>query len=197
MAPHVDSTADIFVPALSIPDFKAQLQHGDILICSGQEPISLAIERQTHSPWSHVGYVALFPGSEPLLVEAVFKFGVRASRLEANYLGAYNGDVVLCRRTVGLIPPEGHAAIVAKAISRLGDDYDWQSEIQQAAHNLCGFLPEHATLHKLYCSGLVQYGSTAWSNPLRAPNPNVMPSPEDIWTDPTVWPVCKLPKGVR
>jgi hypothetical protein len=192
MADHVDSPSSIFVPALSVEDFKAQLQHGDILFCSGRGCISNAIERATHSPWSHVGYVALFAGLEPLLIEAVFRFGVRSSRLEANYLGPYDGDVVLCRRSVGLISPEGQAAIVAKAMTRLGDGYDQESEIQQAAHKLCGFLPEHSTLHKIYCSGLVQYGSTAWSNPLQIPNPDVMPSPEDIWTDPTVWPVCKL-----
>jgi hypothetical protein len=198
MAIHVNKAADVWVPALSAADFTAQLQHGDILFCSGAARISLAIERETKSPWSHVGYVMISSlYAEPLLIEAVFKFGVRVSRLIANYIGPYDGDVVLCRRAPGLISAEGMNAIIAKAISRLGDGYDWQSEIQQAAHNLLDCLPEHATEHELYCSGLVQYASTAWSPALMQPNPNVAPSPEDIWCDPTVVPVCRLLKGTK
>lgn len=194
MAIHVDKAADVWVPALSAAGFTAQLQHGDLLFCSGSAAISHAIEGETKSPWSHVGYVALFPDVEPLLIEAVIKFGVRASRLIANYAGAYDGDVVLCRR---LLPQEGIKAIIAKAVSRLGDGYDWQSEVEQAAHNCFGFLPEHVTGSEVYCSGLAWYASTAWNPPLQRPNLNVLPSPEENWCDPTVVPICKLLKGTK
>lgn len=196
MATHVDKFLDVLVaPTLSKAEFIAQLQNGDLLFCSGDERISRAIEGETKSPWSHVGYVFFsdfYP--EPLFIEAVFKYGVRISRLIPNYIGPYKGGVVLCRR---VLPKEGIKAIIAKAISRLGDGYDWQSEVEQAGHNLLNFLPEHETGSELYCSGLVQYASTAWSPALQKPNPNIAPSPEDIWTDPTIMPICKLLKGAK
>lgn len=194
MAIHVNQVADVWVPALSCQDFAGQLENGDILFCSGASDVSRAIECETKAPWSHVGYVWLLPGIEPLFIEAVIKYGVRVSRLIANYIGPYDGDVVLCRR---MLPQEGIKAIIAKAISRLGDGYDWQSEVEQAAHNALSFLPEHATKNELYCSGLVQYASTAWSPALQKPNASVAASPEDNWTDPTVVPICKLLKRVK
>lgn len=194
MAQHIDEVADIAIPAVSRAEFIAQLRTGDILMFSGQEPISIAIERETKSPWSHVGYVWLPLYIEPLFIESVFPNGVRVSRLLSTYIGgAYDGDIVLCRRPI--IPADGIEAIIARAISRLGLAYDWQSEVEQAAHNLIPFLPEHATNNELYCSGEVQLASTAWSPALQRPNPKVMPSPEDIWTDPTVLPLAKLLKG--
>lgn len=197
MATHVDKVSDVNVPAMSCAEFVAQLQMGDILFCSGSKDISTAIERETKSPWSHVGYVWMTPWYEPAFIEAVFGEGVRVSRLIANYVGSYSGDVVLCRRSPGLISAAGQVAIVAKAFSRVGTKYDWQSEVEQAAHKALGWLPEHATANELYCSGLVHYGSTAWDPPLQQPDPNVQPSPEDNWCDPTVWPVAKLLMGAN
>lgn len=195
MAPHADKVSDVWVPEFSQAQFIGQLQHGDILFFSGQEAISKAIEDETKSPWSHVGYVAftnIYP--EPLFIEAVFPQGVFISRLIPKYIGVYDGDIVLCRR---ILPKEGIEAIIEKAVSRVGNAYDWQSEVEQAAHNLLHFLPEHATKGELYCSGLVQYASTAWDPPLQQPNPDVAASPEDNWTDPTVIPDCKLLKGAK
>jgi hypothetical protein len=195
MANHVDTVSDVWVPALSVADFKAQLQHGDALMFAGNGAISRAIQGETKSPWSHIGTVIFTPFyPEPLFLEAVFPQGVIFSRLYDKYLGVYDGDIVLCRR---VLPKEGIDAIIAKGISRIGCGYDWQSEVEQAAHKLFGFLPEHATEGELYCSGEFWYMSTAWTPPIHRPNLKVMPSPEDIWTDPTVIPNCKLLKGAK
>lgn len=196
MATHVEKVSDIWVPALSAAEFTAQLQSGDILFCSGEEAISHAIERETKSPWSHVGYVWL-PGNgiEPLFIEAIFGAGVHVARLGACYTnGCYKGDVVLARRNLSA---QDNNRAIARALSQVGDHYDWQSEVQQAAHMALGFLPQHATKGELYCSGLVWYGSTATTVPMVRPHPDVMPSPEDNWCDPIVVPVAKLLMGTK
>jgi hypothetical protein len=130
-------------------------------------------------------------------MESVFKYGVRISRLFPTYIDGYNGDLVLARRPV--ISENGIKAIQLKFIQELlGDGYDAESEVGFALHKICSLIPVVTPNGKYFCSGVWQYCSTGWS-PVLQPNATglVHSTPEDIYTDPTVEPVCALVKGTN
>jgi hypothetical protein len=93
-------------------------------------------------------------------------------------------------------------AMLNTGLSLLDDHYDWQGEVSIAARKLLKCFPVVEPKNELFCSGLVYAESltpapanlpagVTWLPPLQRPGPNY-PTPEDIWTDPTVVPVCAL-----
>ena len=108
----------------------------------------------------------------------------------SDYVDAYDGDLVITRRPV-LTTAEKMSALNV-GLSVLEDAYDWRQEVSIAAHSLVHALPIERPQKEYYCSGLQYFMSLATSHPLRRPGTNY-PTPEDLWMDPTVIPICALP----
>ncbi|MGH9616436.1 MAG: hypothetical protein ACRD28_06800 [Acidobacteriaceae bacterium] len=151
--------------------------------------MSKGIERITRSPFSHV-LMAWLPGAATqwLTIEATFNRGVHVGKL-SDYVDGYDGDLVMARRPI-LTSSDKTAALNA-GFSVLEDAYDWRQEVTIAAHKLIHALPIEIPQREYYCSGLQYFMSLATPYPLRRPGPNY-PTPEDLWVDPTVTPICAM-----
>ncbi|HXK54252.1 MAG TPA: YiiX/YebB-like N1pC/P60 family cysteine hydrolase, partial [Hyphomicrobiales bacterium] len=104
---------------------KRCLQPGDVLLVEGNQKLSAAIKYLTQSTWSHaalyVGDACAAPqadGERPCLVEAILGAGVIAVPLSK--YRTYNTRIC---RPVGLTG-EDREAVIAFALSRLGQKYD-------------------------------------------------------------------------
>ena len=161
-----------------------------MIFCCGRAAISKEIETITISPFSHV-LMAWLPGgaTQWLTLESTFHRGVHVGKL-SDYVDAYDGDLVMARRQV-LTAAEKMSALNV-GLSVLEDAYDWQQEVSIAAHRLIHALPIDRPQKEFYCSGLQYFMSLATPHPLRRPGANY-PTPEDLWIDPTVIPICALP----
>ncbi|MGB6305576.1 MAG: hypothetical protein WBF45_17650 [Acidobacteriaceae bacterium] len=190
MAIHIDSVEDSSIRQVDKLEFYKQLEWGDLIFCSGQEEISKDIETVTHSPFSHV-LMAWLPGgaTQWLTLESTFHRGVHVGKL-SDYVDAYDGDLVMTRRPA-LTTVEKMSALNV-GLSVLEDAYDWRQEVSIVAHSLVHALPIERPQKEYYCSGLQYFMSLATSHPLRRPGANY-PTPEDLWMDPTVIPICALP----
>lgn len=190
MAKHIDNVESSGICQVGKASFYEQLEWGDLIFCCGQERISKEIEAITRSPFSHV-LMAWLPGgaTQWLTLESTFHRGVHVGRL-SDYVDAYDGDLVMTRRPV-LTSAEKMSALNV-GLSVLGDAYDWQQEVSLAAHELIHALPIDRPQKEFYCSGLQYFMSLATPYPLRRPGENY-PTPEDVWVDPTVIPICALP----
>ncbi len=190
MAIHIDNVKDSNIRKVDKLEFYEQLEWGDLIFCSGREAISKDIEVITHSPFSHV-LMAWLPGgaTQWLTLESTFHRGVHVGKL-SDYVDAYDGDLVITRRPV-LTTAEKMSALNV-GLSVLEDAYDWRQEVSIAAHSLVHALPIERPQKEYYCSGLQYFMSLATSHPLRRPGANY-PTPEDLWMDPTVIPICALP----
>ncbi len=105
----------------------------------------------------------------------------------ADYVDGYDGELVLARRPV-LTEEEIRKARDA-GLRVLDDAYDWKQEVSIAGHRLLKCLPVEIPQKEYYCSGLQYFMSLATRYPLQRPGLNY-PTPEDVWADPTVVPVC-------
>ncbi len=190
MAIHIDNLNSSGIRQVDKLEFYEQMEWGDLIFCCGQEAISKEIEIITHSPFSHI-LMAWLPGgaTQWLTLESTFHRGVHVGRL-SDYVDAYDGDLVMTRRPV-LTAAEKMSALNI-GLSVLGDAYDWQQEVSLAAHRLIHTLPIDIPQKEFYCSGLQYFMSLATPYPLRRPGANY-PTPEDLWMDPTVIPICALP----
>lgn len=190
MAIHIDNVKNSGIRQVDRLEFYEEMEWGDLIFCCGREAISKEIECITDSPFSHV-LMAWLPGgaTQWLTLESTFHRGVHIGRL-SDYVDAYDGDLVMARRPV-LTAAEKMSALNV-GLSALGDAYDWQQEISIAAHKLIRSLPIDRPKKEFYCSGLQYVMSLATPYPLQRPGPSY-PTPEDLWTDPTVIPICALP----
>ncbi|MGO8719328.1 MAG: hypothetical protein ACLQMO_08940 [Acidobacteriaceae bacterium] len=194
MATHISSVASSDIRQVDKEGFYHELEWGDLVFCCGQEAISKGIEQITHSPFSHV-LMAWLPAeaTQWLTLESTFHNGVHIGKL-SDYVDAYDGDLVMARRVM-LTAAEKMAALNA-GFNVLDDAYDWQQEVSIAAHKLIHALPIDKPKKEYYCSGLQYFMSLATPYPLQRPGPNY-PTPEDLWTDPTVTPVCAITDPAR
>jgi hypothetical protein len=189
MAIHIDDVENSGIREVDKLEFYEQMEWGDLIFCCGREQISQEIEAITRSPFSHVLMAWLPVGARQwLTLESTFNRGVHVGRL-SDYVDAYNGDLVMTRRPV-LSAAEKMSALNV-GLSVLGEAYDWQQEVSIAAHRLIHALPIDRPQNEFYCSGLQYFMSLATPHPLRRPGANY-PTPEDLWTDPTVIPICAL-----
>ncbi len=190
MAIHIDNVKTSGIRQVDKSEFYGQLKWGDLIFCCGQEAISQEIETVTRSPFSHVLMAWLPDGATQwLTLESTFHRGVHVGKL-SDYVDAYDGDLVMARREV-LTAAEKVSALDA-GLGVLEDGYDWRQEVSIAAHRLVHALPIVRPQKEFYCSGLQYLMSLATRYPLRRPGANY-PTPEDLWIDPTVIPICALP----
>ena len=189
MALHISSIASSNIQRVKKSEFYFSVRSGDLVFCCGRADISRAIEDLTHSPFSHVLMTWLPPDSDEwLTIESTLHHGVHVGLLSA-YVDDYDGDLVLARRPV-LTEEEIRKARDA-GLQVLDDAYDWKQEVSIVGHRLLKCIPVEIPKREYYCSGLQYLMSLATQYPLRRPGPNY-PTPEDIWIDPTVVPVCAL-----
>lgn len=189
MAIHIDNVKSSGIREVDKLEFYEQLHWSDLIFCCGREAISKEIEAITHSPFSHVLMAWLPDGATQwLTLESTFHRGVHVGKL-SDYVDTYDGDLVMTRRTV-LTDAEKMSALNV-GLSVLGNAYDWQQEVSIAAHRLIHALPIERPQKEFYCSGLQYFMSLATPYPLRRPGVNY-PTPEDLWIDPTVIPICAL-----
>jgi hypothetical protein len=187
MAKHISSIAASGLPMVDKAGFYAQLRGGDLIHCSGASGISVPIEKQTGSPFSHV-LMAWMPSwaNQWLTLEATINRGVHVGLL-SDYVGAYDGDMVLARR-----PALKQADIIAElnaGFNLLDDGYNWKSEVTFAAHKLVKMFPVSNPQKELYCSGLQQVMTKASPIPIVTTGP-IMATPEQIYTDASVEAIC-------
>jgi hypothetical protein len=194
MAIHIDSVKSSGIRQVSKLDFYEQLEWGDLIFCCGRAAISKEIEAITRSPFSHVLMAWLPDGAAQwLTLESTFHRGVHVGKL-SDYVDAYDGDLVMARRQV-LTAAERMSALNV-GLSVLEDPYAWKQEVTIVAHRLIHALPIERPQKEFYCSGLQYFMSLATPYPLRRPGTNY-PTPEDLWIDPTVVPICALEKPDR
>jgi hypothetical protein len=191
MATHIASVAGSDIESVQEVEFYARARSGDLVFCCGRADISRAIESVTHSPFSHVLMTWLPPDADAwLTIESTFHHGVHVGQL-ADYVDGYDGDLVLARRPV--LTEDAIRKARDAGLRVLDDGYDWKQEVSIVGHRLLKSIPVEIPKKEYFCSGLQYFMSLATRYPLRRPGPNY-PTPEDIWCDSTVTPVCALRK---
>lgn len=94
------------MPATPLEDLSAQIQDGDILLCSANDPFSRLIGWSTKSPWTHVGFAWRWSAVERIMaMECVQHIGVHAVSMErfisqtSSGTHPYPGKIVLARHS--------------------------------------------------------------------------------------------------
>jgi hypothetical protein len=162
------------------------------ILCSGQYDISKDIEKFTGSPWSHIATLIWIADLQEWgVLESTAAHGVHVGHLD-HYLDTYNGDIVL------VDCPDLTAAdfliMLQTQFDLLDEGYDKEQEASMVAHKLVKLFPVVEGKDKLFCSGLYEVGRAKTSKPLLWKGPG-MASPEQVWTDPSIVPVCALVKS--
>ena len=189
MAAHIPAAGSSEIPAVTKAEFYGRVRSGDLVFCCGRADISHAIEEVTHSPFSHVLMAWLPPDADAwLTIESTLHHGVHVGQLSA-YVDEYEGDLVLARRPV--LTEEDLRKARDAGLRVLDDAYDWKQEVSIVGHRLLKCIPVEIPKGEFYCSGLQYFMSLATPHPLQRPGENY-PTPEDVWADPTVVPVCAL-----
>jgi hypothetical protein len=191
MAAHISTVGGSGIEAVTKAEFYARLKSGDLLFCCGRTDISRAIEDVTHSAFSHVLMAWLPPDADAwLTIESTLQHGVHIGQMSA-YVETYDGELVLARRPV--LTEEDLRKARDAGLRVLDDAYDWRQEVSIVGHRLLECIPVEIPKREYYCSGLLYFMSLATRYPLQRPGVNY-PTPEDLWEDPTVVPVCALRK---
>jgi hypothetical protein len=193
MAQHIDTVASSSIPKVSQAEFMSAARPGDLVFCSGADGISIPIEKETGSPFSHV--LQLWPPEDCdlwLTLESTIEHGVHVGKWN-EYFPGYNGDMVLCRRPS--LSAQDIISIRDRFLTILDDGYNWKTEVGIAAHNLLKFLPVDNPKAEYYCSGAQYVASLAVAPGLQRPSELWLPTPEDNFTDPSVEAVCAILKG--
>ncbi|MDZ4307025.1 lipo-like protein [Allopontixanthobacter sp.] len=125
-APYVNAPTD---PAL----LARSIRPGDVLLVEGKQRISTAIKYLTQSTWSHAALCTEVQSAagrlpHPVLIEADAVDGVRLVGIE-EFEGLHSR---ICR-PVGL-SAEDIAAVVAHAVSHVGDSYDLRNVVDLARY---------------------------------------------------------------
>ena len=191
MAEHIVSVASSLIPKVSPAEFITEAVPGRVLFCEGSYGISKAIEDFTHSPWSHVATVMWLPFGVWGVMEATAKHGVHAGLLDY-YVNTYKGSLVLAQTPE--LSRDDFRALLATQYNLIDDEYDFAQEAEMVAHKLLPFFPVGPTKNEYFCSGLYCRGRAATQHPLQWTE-KAMPSPEQVWLDPSIEPVCALVKG--
>lgn len=192
MAQHIDSVASSSIACVTKDEFLARCLNGMAILCSGQYDISKGIEKFTGSPWSHVAtLIWIEPAQAWGVLEATKGHGVHIGHLD-HYLDTYNGDIVLT--DVPELTIADKLTMLETQFALIDDGYDTEQEVSMVAHKLIKLFPVIEGKNELFCSGLYEVGRAKTSKPLLWRGPG-MASPEQVWTDPSIVPVCALVKS--
>lgn len=191
MAQHIDSVATSSIPRATRDEFLAKCRTGMVIFCQGKYKISEGIEWFTHSPWSHVGTLIWIEALQEWgVLEATADHGVHIGHLD-HYLDEYDGDIVLADAPE--LTESDIRIMLKKQFGLVGEGYDLRQEASMVAHKLIAEFPIVEGKHELFCSGLYEVGRAAIPAPLQFSGPG-MASPEQVWTDPSIVPICAMVK---
>jgi hypothetical protein len=195
MAKHIENKdIENTIEGRSYENLRPELKSGDILFCSGEHIISLAIRGLTQSPWSHVGIVLRSKSLDRvLLLESVEDMGVRLTPLSKYVVDydkgkPYKGDLVIARI-------KGLKARDIIEMARLGVDeltrpYD-VNEIARVLARIALSKGKTKRDREYICSELVHecfaHAGIHFSYDRRG-----FISPENIWTDERICPVARI-----
>ncbi len=156
----MDTTAA--VTTQSYNDIRNHIRSGDILLCSGNTPLSNMIKTATGSMWSHVAFILRLDVIDRILVlESVESIGVRAVPLRGyacDYNGSgngYPGKVLLARHDD--VRQTNMVNLSRRAIDLLGYPYNTQEILHIAARISLGQFgikqtPDKVPEHGFICS---------------------------------------------
>jgi hypothetical protein len=191
MAKHIDDIRTSGIPRVSRQEFYARAQSGMPIFCQGRYAVSHAIEGFTGSPFSHVGTLIYVKEIDRWgVLEATERHGVHVGHF-SYYTDAYDGDLVLA--ATPQLGPSDYDGLLAAQFDLLDDGYDAGQELSMVAHKLVRAFPISVGKREYFCSGLYEQGRRATRLPLEYGGPG-MASPEQVWTDPSIVPVCALVK---
>ena len=192
MAQHIASVVASTLPLVTRSQWFAAMRPGDLVFCSGAAGISVPIERETNSPFSHVLKVWTDDVFQAwMTLESTIQKGVHLGSFD-DYANGYNGHLVLCRRPLSI---EQVKLEMQTGRALLGDAYDWVEEVSMAVRKLRLFakLPPIKPKGELYCSGLQQLLAMR-TIPFVAQSVDWL-TPEQLYTDPSVTALCALAKA--
>ncbi len=178
-------------------NFRTEINHGDILLCSGTSFISELIKKATGSIWSHVGIVLKIEAIDRIVVvESVESVGVRTIALSSyckDYNGtgeAYPGGIMIARHAAFPADQQFIHAMAAFGVDLFGYPYDKQEIARIATRIATGglFGSERTPDDKVYiCSEFVE-AMLARVGIVCARNALGFVAPSDIAADPQVHP---------
>ncbi len=186
MAKHLTKKEIEDLPLHSYGDMRRDLQTGDLVFCSGSYFFSRAIQKFTHSVWSHIGMIYRDPTLERVFVlESETMIGVRLAPLSkylTDYHGKnrpYKGNIVIAR-----VHPEIDWATLNRAVSfgmdELTKPYD-NLEIVRIGMRILFKISRRTRDRKYICSELVYECFHQIGVPFKLRYEYV--SPDDIWVD--------------
>jgi hypothetical protein len=190
MAQHIDSVAGSSLPKVTKAQFWQLLRPGDRIFCWGQPLISRGIEDFTAGP-SHVLQLWLpWPTAPWLTQEAVYGHGVRVGVLSRDYVGVYDGDLVLCRRPLS---DSQVRTEIETGFDFIGEKYDTIEFASMVARKISDKFPLIQPANELFCSGFDQVKAEK-TVPYEAPS-RPWATPEQLFSDPKTADICALLKG--
>jgi hypothetical protein len=183
------------LPMQPYDEMRRKLQTGDLVFCSGSYFFSQAIQKFTHSVWSHVGMIYRDPTLERIFIlESETLIGVRLAPLSKylrDYHGKnrpYKGNIVVAR-----VDPEIDQAKLNHAISfgmdELTKPYD-NLEIVRIGMRILFKVSRRSRDRKYICSELVFECYDSVGVPFKLRDEYV--SPDDIWMDDQVVPLIRI-----
>jgi cell wall-associated NlpC family hydrolase len=183
------------LPKTPYEEVRGHLQSGDIVFCSGTYFFSGLIQKFTGSVWSHCGIIYRDEHlGRVFVLESETLIGVRLAPLSKylrDYHGRnrpYRGRIVIGRLTPPP-GPEGVRAAVSFGMDELTKPYDnW--EIARIAMRILFRRGRKVRDRKYICSELVYECFRRAGVVFRFHNRSI--SPDDIWRDARVLPVCRI-----
>lgn len=195
MAEHLTKVEIEKLPIEAYDDMRRELQTGDLVFCSGSYFFSQAIQKFTHSVWSHVGMIYRDPTLKRVFIlESETLIGVRLAPLSKylrDYHGKnnpYKGDMIIAR-----VRPEIDQMKLNEAISfgmdELTKPYD-NLEILRIGLRILFKVSRRTRDRKYICSELVYECYNSVGVPFNLRDEYV--SPDDIWMDDQVQPLFRI-----
>ncbi|MCU7892582.1 MAG: hypothetical protein KZQ78_13595 [Candidatus Thiodiazotropha sp. (ex Ustalcina ferruginea)] len=182
-------------PLKPYADMRKDLQTGDLVFCSGTYFFSQAIQKFTHSVWSHVGIIYRDPTLERVFIlESETMIGVRLAPLSKylrDYHGKnrpYRGNIVIARVDAPVDQVKLNHAI-SFGMDELTKPYD-NFEIVRIGFRILFNISRRTKDRKYICSELVYECFDHIGVPFQLNDEYV--SPDDIWLDEQVRPQYRI-----
>ncbi len=183
------------IPCVEYQAARHNVQTGDLVFCSGTYFFSHFIRLFTRSTWSHIGVIHVDPYlNRVFILESETMIGVRLAPL-SKYLKDYHGKnkpykgKIMIARLIPEIPEADRKVAISWAMDELTKPYDnW--EILRIAIRILFRIGRRNRDRKYICSELVYEAYRRAGVWFKFNRRSI--SPDDIWKDERVTPVCRL-----
>lgn len=195
MASPLKITELIETSVIPYDAMRAQLRTGDLVFCSGTYFFSNAIRWFTKSVWSHIGIIYRDTQLDRIFIlESETFIGVRLAPL-SKYLNDYHGKNkpyrgrMFIARLMPEVDPNHHLQAISCGMDELTKPYDnW--EIFRIAIRILFKIGKKNRDRKYICSELVYEAFRKAGILFHFHRRSI--SPDDIWKDGRVAPVCRI-----